>query len=150
MSPKKDETPEVPAETQTEPERQPREDIQEEKAPQGTLSLGDRVHNLEIGMADLRVLLERKIGLSRPLTPDEASAAAERTAEDREREEQIVAEKELRKYVKKMNNDPNKPDQPGGFRKGLSSQAIARAKELMKMLERKKPQWDFELIPDGS
>ncbi|MCK5605433.1 hypothetical protein KAR91_26310 [Candidatus Pacearchaeota archaeon] len=102
----------------------------------------ERLLALEADMAEMKT----RTGLPRAMTPEEASAHAERMAEADELKAKITAEKELRKYVKRGN--PKHSSKPGGFRKDLSAPQIARAKELMKMLDRKKPEWDLELLPD--
>lgn len=53
------------------------------------------------------------------------------------KEEQIVAELRLRRYVAR----------DGGFRDGVPPEDKVEAKRLMKLLGRDKPEWDTTLIP---
>lgn len=129
----------------TKTSEQPAEEVAQPAVPRSKLNLADRVHNLEIQFEDLRILLEKRIGLDRPLTPAEASAAAERSAEEEERVQMVAAERDLRKYIRRGVDDDDKDT--GGFRKGLSPEDMRRARLLMKGLGRKKPVWDLELIP---
>ena len=148
LSDVQEDTQETPDDQVQEPTAGGEADIEEaitsSKAPP-KLTIEDRVHNLEIKLDRLDRRLERKIGLSRPLTPEEASNAAEQSALSDERKQMIDAERELRKYIKR--GSPKEPDKPGGFRKGLSASQRSRAKSLMKALGRKLPKYDLSLIP---
>ena len=128
---------------------QEKEKVEEEAAetevpevPKGKLTIDDRVKNLEVGFVRLARQLEEKIGLSRPLTPEEASDAAERSAQDSELKQKVAAEREVRKYIKR----------DGGYRKDLSKAQKTRAKELLIALDRppkqiREPKYDLTLIP---
>lgn len=50
-----------------------------------------------------------------------------------------MLERELRRYVKRS----------GGFRKNLSKSHEETAKRIMKRLDRKKPEWDFNIVVFG-
>lgn len=49
----------------------------------------------------------------------------------------VSCERELRKYVRR----------DGGFRKDLSEESKKRAKQMLKMLGRKKLEWNENIIP---
>lgn len=49
----------------------------------------------------------------------------------------VSCERELRKYVRR----------DGGFRKDLPEESKKRAKQILKLLGRKKLEWDEQIIP---
>jgi len=62
-------------------------------------------------------------------------------------ETKVGLERELRRYVKK--GDPKKPDEPGGFRKGLSKEDEKKAQKIMKRLGRTELKWDLTILVPG-
>ena len=59
----------------------------------------------------------------------------------------VGLERELRRYVKK--GDPKKPNEPGGFRKGLSKEDEKKARKIMKRLGRTELKWDKTILVPG-
>lgn len=74
-------------------------------------------------------------------------APVEQPKEELTDELKVGLERELRRYVKK--GDPKKPDEPGGFRKGLSKEDEKKARKIMKRLGRKELKWDVTILVPG-
>ena len=111
--------------------------------PKSELSLSERVAALEASVAHLKAVSP----IPRELTPQEIAAKTEQDAKDDELKGRQNAECELRKYIKRGSvTDPDNKDL-FGFRKGITPEQKARAKELMKQLDRKQPVCDFTLLP---
>jgi len=91
------------------------------------------------------VQLKQRLGVAKLPTVEEISSMQDIKAEEDSLAARVAAEKVLRKYIKRSN--PKKPNEPGGFRKGLTPAEIAYAKSIMKALDRKEPEYDLELIP---
>ena len=78
---------------------------------------------------------------------EDAVVAPVEEKEELTEELKVGLERELRRYIKK--GDPKKPDEPGGFRKGLSKEDEKKARKIMKRLGRKELKWDLTILVPG-